>query len=485
MRHLRRWDNTVPKAETMPRHYWHARMWSRRHAECMDPVLAVAHRRLYGVLRTKLGPVGPVGVARGIWARLQPKGLGNRLKDLTWLIVLNRLPVRDVLYRHGISLNQFCLRNMCFGVETVEHTFWSCAFAQDVWAEAGTYFVPLQGLTAKGVLLGEGWGKMGYRDWERVLLVLSLFKKGLWDARSASIRAKVDVGAKGIVGWVRAELGWRFRVEEEKWGEEAGEEKAGEEPLSFFSLSSLERKGLKVVTIHIYNPYVGDETLRSFLSRYGEVQPGGRHLKDGYGIWTGKRPFRVLLKEDPQGFDGLLNPPAFFSLGADRGFLFYSGQPMFCRLCRVFGHMAGDCKEEARCRNCKEVGHATAACPTPKKCHACGSVGHLFRECPKRSKTYADAAAGRRGPAVQGPVSGLAEEGKGPESVEADTEAVLVQEACVPGAAGRSASRTDYMEGKGKEPPKGSQASKRHGSKAKAEENSSEGDERIRCCQRG
>ncbi|KAJ8335372.1 hypothetical protein SKAU_G00387140 [Synaphobranchus kaupii] len=46
----------------MPRHYWHARMWSRRHAECMDPVLAVAHRRLYGVLRTKLGPGRPVGV---------------------------------------------------------------------------------------------------------------------------------------------------------------------------------------------------------------------------------------------------------------------------------------------------------------------------------------------------------------------------------------------------------------------------------------
>ncbi|KAJ8352354.1 hypothetical protein SKAU_G00238300 [Synaphobranchus kaupii] len=187
MRHLCVWDNAVPKAETMPRHYWHACKWSRRHAECMDPALIVAHRRLYGALRVKMGPVRPTGVARCVWMRLQPKGLGNRLKDLNWLMVLNRLP--------------------------------------EVWAEAQVHFTVLQGLTVKGVLLGEGWQRMRFKDWVLVLLVLSLIKKGLWDARCASVRSNVEVGVKGIMGCVRAELRWRFWVEERKWGYHAAKEK--------------------------------------------------------------------------------------------------------------------------------------------------------------------------------------------------------------------------------------------------------------------
>ncbi|KAJ8335375.1 hypothetical protein SKAU_G00387170 [Synaphobranchus kaupii] len=165
----------------------------------------------------------------------------------------------------------------------------------------------------------------------------------------------------------------------------------------------------------MYNPYVGDEALGRFLARYGEVFPGVRYVRDGYGIWTGKRQFRVRLKKDPQGFYGLLHPPAFFSLGADRGILFYSGQPVYCRKCRAFGHLADVCKEEVRCRNCNEVGHAAQACPNPKKCHACGCADHLFRECPGTVRTYAEAAAGRPGPsASQEPT----EEGQGPEQME-------------------------------------------------------------------
>ncbi|KAJ8352352.1 hypothetical protein SKAU_G00238280 [Synaphobranchus kaupii] len=147
----------------------------------------LAHRRLYGALRVKMGPVRPTGVARCVWMHLQPKGLGNRLKDLNWLVVLNRLP--------------------------------------EVWAEAQVHFMVLQGLTVKGVLLGEGWQRMRFKDWVLVLLVLSLIKKGLWDARCASVQSNVEVGVKGIMGCVRAELRWRFWVEERKWGYHAAKEK--------------------------------------------------------------------------------------------------------------------------------------------------------------------------------------------------------------------------------------------------------------------
>ena len=177
-----------------------------------------------------------------------------------------------------------------------------------------------------------------------------------------------------------------------------------EEPLCSFNVESLERRSFKVVTTHLYNPYVSDEMVAGFLSRYGKVQSGVRYLRDEDGIWTGKRQFRVLLNEDPDGFDGLEHPPAYFAIGPDRGYLFYSRQPLFCRQCRQFGHMAGSCGQGV-CRNCGERGHMAAACPKPRKCHSCGQEGHEQRDCPGKEggRSYADAAAGREGAPRKGP----------------------------------------------------------------------------------
>ena len=180
-------------------------------------------------------------------------------------------------------------------------------------------------------------------------------------------------------------------------------EKAEEEPLAGFAVSSLVCKSFKIVTVHMYNPYVGDEAIGGFLGRYGSVLPGVRYLRDSFGIWTGKRQFRVILREDPKGYDGLCHPPAHFSLGADRGFLYYSEQPVFCRMCQSFGHMAANCGN-VRCRNCKEEGHMSSKCPSPKKCHSCGSKEHLFRDCSGAGRTYAE-AAGSSGAGGGGPAS--------------------------------------------------------------------------------
>ncbi|KAJ7985690.1 hypothetical protein DPEC_G00343070 [Dallia pectoralis] len=116
-----------------------------------------------------------------------------------------------------------------------------------------------------------------------------------------------------------------------------------------------------------------------------------------FGIWAGRRQFRVSLKKDQEGFDGLLHPPAFFNIGGDRGYLFYSGQPPFCRHCRSFGHQAAGC-ERLKCRNCGEIGHVVAECRAPRFCNGCGAQGHIFKDCPARRRTYADAAGGGDGP---------------------------------------------------------------------------------------
>uniref|UniRef100_A0AAQ4PYJ5 CCHC-type domain-containing protein n=1 Tax=Gasterosteus aculeatus aculeatus TaxID=481459 RepID=A0AAQ4PYJ5_GASAC len=142
----------------------------------------------------------------------------------------------------------------------------------------------------------------------------------------------------------------------------------------------------------MYNPYVGDETVISWLSRYGKVESAVRYLRDSFGIWSGRRQFKVLLEDNPGGGGGLRHPPAYFSIGEDRGFLFYSGQPSFCRQCRSFGHMATDCTE-GRCRNCGGRGHSVAACGAPKTCHGCGGEGHIVRDCPTTTRSYAEVAA--------------------------------------------------------------------------------------------
>jgi len=82
--------------------------------------------------------------------------------------------------------------------------------------------------------------------------------------------------------------------------------------LKSFYVSSMCRNNFRVITVHMYNPWVSEETIRYFLGRYVTVLPGVKEIKDALGIWTGKRPFRVQLKEDTKGLDGSVHPPGHF-----------------------------------------------------------------------------------------------------------------------------------------------------------------------------
>ncbi len=150
--------------------------------------------------------------------------------------------------------------------------------------------------------------------------------------------------------------------------------------LGRFNIISLDRPNFRVITLHMYNPYVTDETLMAFLARYAEVLTPARYVRDSLGLWTGKRQFQVLLRTEENGFEGLMHPPAQFKIGADKGYLFYSRQPPFCRRCRRYGHNDGGC-EEQRCLRCAQLGHTAKECSAPKTCHSCGSSDHLMRDC--------------------------------------------------------------------------------------------------------
>uniref|UniRef100_A0A8K9WZG7 CCHC-type domain-containing protein n=1 Tax=Oncorhynchus mykiss TaxID=8022 RepID=A0A8K9WZG7_ONCMY len=180
-------------------------------------------------------------------------------------------------------------------------------------------------------------------------------------------------------------------------------EAKGERPLSFFNIVCLARKNFRTINIHMYNPHVTVMAVAAFLGRYCEVTSGARYVKDSLGFWNGRRQFQVLLREDPGGFEGFLHPPAVFTIGADRGMLFYARQPPFCRKCREYGHGTASCGL-VKCRICMSEEHEAKNCTAPKECHGCGSKQHLFRECPARQQTYAAASSGTPGPPIPNPL---------------------------------------------------------------------------------
>ena len=140
-----------------------------------------------------------------------------------------------------------------------------------------------------------------------------------------------------------------------------------------FEVISLDRPNFRLVTVHMYNPHVADQTVAAFLARYGEIlTPVPRRLHDSLGFWNGKRQHQVLLRPDPAGFEGFVHPPALFNIGADRGYCFYSRQPPFCRRCRTHGHSEGSC---GNCWRCQATDHTTKDCPLLRRCQRWGAEG--------------------------------------------------------------------------------------------------------------
>ena len=145
-------------------------------------------------------------------------------------------------------------------------------------------------------------------------------------------------------------------------------------------------KNERIVTVHMYDPHMPENYIVNFLKSFGKVDEGKMEkVMDRTGFWTGKRNYPMLLNTDPAGHDGLAHPPAFFTIGRERGYLSYYRQPLFCKKCRGSGHKEKDCGAGAKCRFCLSKEHETKDCPRPRECHACGSTDHLLKDCSGRS----------------------------------------------------------------------------------------------------
>ncbi|MBN3314441.1 ZCHC3 protein, partial [Atractosteus spatula] len=165
-------------------------------------------------------------------------------------------------------------------------------------------------------------------------------------------------------------------------------------PLVYFHVEPLFARELRQLVVHMFNPFVPDEDICFFLKRYVDIQGVGKKILDAGGYWTCKRKYMVCLRPGgPQGA-GVVHPPATFSIRANNGYLYYSGQPTGCRKCGNHGHISAEFNNVV-CRRCGVIGHVTAECRVGISCNLCGKQGHLYNTCPNRKRSYAEAAAAK------------------------------------------------------------------------------------------
>ncbi|CAJ1057812.1 uncharacterized protein LOC122886585 [Xyrichtys novacula] len=154
------------------------------------------HRSLISVVQER-EPVSPVrGLALGepstVWRNVNHPALPNRLRDLSWMVAHEILPVRSVMHSRGMSTSSLCPRPGCGAPESVRHLLWECSAAVEQWALAGTLQFPClparEVLTAQLVLYGVSHEQQPPKDFSQQWLTLAAIKDAIWTSRNLLVR---------------------------------------------------------------------------------------------------------------------------------------------------------------------------------------------------------------------------------------------------------------------------------------------------------
>ncbi|XP_062413407.1 uncharacterized protein LOC134104104 [Pungitius pungitius] len=160
------------------------------------------HRCLISVVQER-DPVTPVrGLAFGkpstVWHNVNNPALPNRLRDLSWMVAHEILPVRSVMYSRGMSAHSTCPRPGCGAPESVRHLLWECSAAVDQWAMAGSlnfpYLPAKEVLTAQLVLYGVSEkAKIPASDFAKQWVTLVAITDAIWTSRNMLVRRHMQI----------------------------------------------------------------------------------------------------------------------------------------------------------------------------------------------------------------------------------------------------------------------------------------------------
>lgn len=195
------WDNKAPHGEDMPWHYRQAYRWIGKYAQGLEGRVLSDHRALYGTVMASSTVDLVGGLPKDVWSRIQPRGLQHDLMDLNWFIAWRRLPVREVLHRHKLTLQMHCPRATCNHLESIRHVFWDCVYAGRVWAKCSLLFGMIAlnfALTLNVVLYGLKTDVYPRETIWALWVLMSHVKLELWKARNGLVKNGVQLSVTGL-----------------------------------------------------------------------------------------------------------------------------------------------------------------------------------------------------------------------------------------------------------------------------------------------
>ncbi|KAJ8355282.1 hypothetical protein AAFF_G00076260 [Aldrovandia affinis] len=192
-RHLVALSHVVPRSETPSPGYRSVLRFLR---QCPSPV--TRERPL------TTGPVRQAGVSAGrdpsgvpagvVWSRVCGGGAPGAVRDLQWRCALGRLPVREILHRHGCAASPLCPRGVGHR-KAVSHVFWDCPFrgVLDLGRGLLRRVGPGHVLSRDGVVYRRGLGLLPSVTSGVLWDVLGYAKWALWEDRAFVVGKRVNI----------------------------------------------------------------------------------------------------------------------------------------------------------------------------------------------------------------------------------------------------------------------------------------------------
>ncbi|KAK2873857.1 hypothetical protein Q8A73_024369 [Channa argus] len=73
---------------------------------------------------------------------------------------------------------------------------------------------------------------------------------------------------------------------------------ANKHPLNLCEVVNMDRPNFRIISVHMFNPFMTDLASKEFFGRFSDVVSAARYVRDPQGFWTGCRQFQVLLHPD-------------------------------------------------------------------------------------------------------------------------------------------------------------------------------------------